>query len=156
VLRLHIPGGESLVGDLLLDVGGVGLRLSGGRREGGKEEEMAEEESSLATKADGSHTKAGLPNFTQQCKALFRKNFLLSRRNLRATGNLTSLVSCLLSRIQSAPMQPLPLPLPCAVSHCFGYLLKPLLPFATAFSLSLERWMDGWSSMFEFVPNRTV
>lgn len=48
---------------------------------------MVEEESSLATKADegGSHTKAGLPNFTQQCKALFRKNFLLSRRNLRAT-----------------------------------------------------------------------
>ena len=113
---------------------------------------VEEEESSLATKADGSHTKAGLPNFTQQCKALFRKNFLLSRRNLRATGNLTSLVSCLLSRIQSAPMQSLPLP--CAVSRCFRYLLKPLFPFATAFALSLERWMDGWSVMYEFVPQR--
>ena len=66
---------------------------------------MAEEESSLATKSDGSHTKTGWPNFTQQCKALFYKNFLLSRRNLRATGtHLFSRIDalwCALGRIQA-------------------------------------------------------
>jgi ABC-type multidrug transport system ATPase subunit len=47
---------------------------------------MAEESSALAMKSTPSqHTRAGWPNFTQQCKALFYKNFLLSRRNLRAT-----------------------------------------------------------------------
>lgn len=46
---------------------------------------MAEEESSLSRKPKAPHTKSGWTNFSQQCRALFYKNFLLSRRNLRAT-----------------------------------------------------------------------
>lgn len=51
---------------------------------------MAEEESSLSRKPKAPHTKSGWTNFSQQCRALFYKNFLLSRRNLRATGNFFS------------------------------------------------------------------
>lgn len=45
-----------------------------------------DETTAMRTKDDGHGLRTGRGRFSQQCKALLTKNYLLSRRNLRATG----------------------------------------------------------------------
>lgn len=45
-----------------------------------------DETTAMKTKDDDQGLRTGRGMFSQQCKALLMKNFLLSRRNLRATG----------------------------------------------------------------------